>query len=65
VYTIKHIETDGQESGQAVLSWQYDRKEKSITAPAPDGITKYVYFTGRVFVMNDSGKTVGDYHLDK
>lgn len=65
MYTIRHIETDGQESGQAVLSWQYDKKDNQIIAPAPDGVTRYVYASGHVYVMNEQGKTVGNYDLDK
>ena len=53
------------ESTLAVLSVQYDKKENRIIAPSPDGVTKYVYASGKIYVMNDLGKTVGNYDLNK
>lgn len=65
MYTIKHVESDGMESTLAVLSVQYDSKTNTVVAPAPDGVTKYHYASGRLYVMNENGKTVGNYDLNK
>ena len=61
MYTIKHIEEDGTESTLAVLSVK--RNGAQVFAPAPDGVTTYVYGSGRLWIMNEQGKTVGNYDL--
>lgn len=63
MYTIKHIEEDGTESTLAVLSVKF--MNKKVIAPAPDGVTTYIYGSGRLWVMNDQGKTVNHYDLTK
>ena len=61
MYTIKHVEEDGTESTLAVLSVK--RKDGQVFAPAPDGVTTYFYNSGRLWIMNEQGKTVGNYDL--
>ncbi len=57
--TIKHITNDGRERVFTVVS----------TERTPEGNlvfgTEEVISSGRVYLMNDHGKTVADYDFDK
>lgn len=70
--TVKHVENDGHESVMLVLSVSYDPKGEELVgygSPGPDegarkdGVVRYA--SGRVYVMNENGKTVGVYNLNK
>jgi hypothetical protein len=68
MYSIKHVEDDGQESVMAAVSVSFDPKKNELIAygsPGPDegarknGVVRYG--SGKAWVMNDQGKTVAVY----
>jgi hypothetical protein len=68
--TLKHVEPDGHEGIQTARELSFNESQKQLTAfgcPGPDegarrdGVVNYG--TGRVYVMNDNGKTVAVYDL--
>lgn len=70
--TIKHVDNDGTESVMMALSVSYDPRAEELVgygSPGPDegarqnGVVRYA--SGRVYVMNENGKTVGAYNLNK
>lgn len=72
--TIKHIENDGHESIAQAVSINYhpgrtghDGERPSLIAfGVPDAVSgpaNNVYDSGVIYVMNESGSTVGRYHL--
>jgi len=72
MYSIKHVESDGHESMMAAVSTSFDPAKIELTAygsPGPDegarkdGVVRYA--SGKVWVMNEQGKTVAVYDLGK
>ena len=57
--TIKHIEANGRERVFPAVSI-----ERTITGELAFG-TEEVIKTGKIYVMNDAGKTVAIYDFDK
>ena len=70
--TIKHIEMDGHESVMSAVSVSFNAEKNELTgfgSPGPDeGSRKdgvIVYGSGHIYVMNENGKTVAAYNLEK
>lgn len=67
MYSIKHVDDDGKENVVAAVSVGYDPKKNELTGygspGSGDGVVRYT--SGRVFVMNEQGKTVSLYNLNK
>jgi hypothetical protein len=72
--TIKHVEPNGYESVVSAISTSYypagiqgdDSREEFIyhgCPSAPDGVGRISY--GKVFVMNENGKTVSRYEFPR
>lgn len=61
--TIKHIEDDGHESIDSVVSVIHNAKDNTLIGCGPNRIEVIRYTSGHAFVMNDAGKTVGVYNL--
>lgn len=61
--TLKHIDADGRENTVSLVSVSFDPESGIVTGR---GIpSEASWSSGRVFVMNDQGKTVANYNLDK
>ncbi len=65
MFSIKHI--DGIERTVAAVSYEFDPLKGKLTghgspsSTSPDG--DIIFTTGRAYVMNDQGQTVGAYNL--
>lgn len=67
--TVKHIMVGGKESVRTVTKVDYYPQgapgngydSPVVFTEAPDGTATYEF--GRIYVMNENGKTVASYHL--
>ena len=62
MFTIKVVDRNQNWKIDPVHTVSYDASENKITATTAAGDAEYV--SGRVYVMNDLGKTVAVYDLD-
>ena len=67
--TIKHVAANGQESIRCAERVDYIPDRNELIGYGGSGPGKsaevHVFNSGRVYVMNDGGKTVGAYVLSK
>lgn len=65
MYSLKHVEDDKKEKVVAAVSVDFDPEKKEVighgSPSSEDGIIRFN--TGRVYVMNERGSTVGVYVL--
>lgn len=65
MYSLKHVENDKKERVVAAVSIGFDPQKKEVTGygspSSEDGIIRFT--SGRVYVMNERGSTVGVYIL--
>ncbi len=65
MYSLKHVDDDKKEMVVAAVSVGFDPIKKEVTghgsSGSEDGIIRFT--TGRVYVMNERGSTVGVYIL--
>lgn len=62
--TLKYIDPDGREDVVSLASASFDPETKVLVGHGtPDGEHQWTH--GRAFLMNDNGKTVATYYLDK
>lgn len=60
--TLKHIAVDGRESVVSLASVSFDPDRKVVIGHAPPERDRE-WKSGRVFVMNENGKTVATYNF--
>lgn len=67
MYTVKHIDLNGVERLLSVSSTTFDAKKCELEGrgPAPENAVIARWTAGHAYVMNESGKTVGVYSLNK
>lgn len=68
MYSIKHIDDQGRENVVAAVSTSFDPVKNELVgygSPGSDKDGVVRFDSGRVFVMNEMGKTVALYNLNK
>ena len=69
MYSLKHVDDEGKENIEAVVSVNFDHKKNELIGydlpPGGVKVEKVRHDNGIVYVMNEAGKTVGVYNLRK
>lgn len=63
--TIRHLLDDGKERIVTASSVAYDAKENTLEGHTEGSDVIEKFSSGRIYVMNENGKTVGVYNLNK